>query len=375
MERLKSFTHINIDLVDEENANELLHAQAHVWNHIFSFINSWSLKCAIQLGIPDTIHSYGKPMTLSHLISSLPLLHQNKTPHVYRLMRILVHSGFFSIQKTNVNNDGEEEEEEEGYVLTDASKLLLKDNPLSVTPFLMAVLDPILTKPWNHLSNWFKNDDLTPFETSHGMAFWEYGGQDSKLNDFFNDAMASDARLVTKVVIDKGKGVFEGLDSMVDVGGGTGTVAKAIADAFPNMECTVFDLPHVVADLKGTKNLKYVGGNMFEAIPPSDAILLKWILRDWSDEESVKMLKKCKEAIANKGKNGKVIIMDMMMENKKGDEESIETQLFFDMMMMILVTGKERTEKEWAKLFYDAGFNNHSITPILGLRSLIEVYP
>ncbi|KAH7533248.1 hypothetical protein FEM48_Zijuj04G0110400 [Ziziphus jujuba var. spinosa] len=101
----------------------------------------------------------------------------------------------------------------------------------------------------------------------------------------------------------------------------------------------------------------------------------KWILHDWSDEESVKILKKCKEAITDKGKNGKVIIIDMMMENKKGDEESIETQLFFDTMMMILVTGKERTEKEWAKLFSDAGFNNYSITPILGLRSLIEVYP
>ncbi|KAH7533246.1 hypothetical protein FEM48_Zijuj04G0109900 [Ziziphus jujuba var. spinosa] len=101
----------------------------------------------------------------------------------------------------------------------------------------------------------------------------------------------------------------------------------------------------------------------------------QWILHDWSDEESVKILKKCKEAITDKGKNGKVIIIDMMMENKKGDEESIETQLFFDMMMMMLVTGKERTEKEWAKLFSDAGFNNYSITPILGLRSLIEVYP
>ncbi|XP_048328169.2 probable O-methyltransferase 3 [Ziziphus jujuba] len=369
MERLRSFTHLNIDLVDEENATELLHAQAHVWNHIFSFINSWSLKCAIQLGIPDTIHSYGKPITLSQLISSLPHLHPKKTTHLYRLMRILVHSGFFSIQKTGKND------EEEGYALTDASKLLLKDNPFSVTPFLMSMLDPILTQPWNQLSTWFQNDKLTPFDTAHGMPFWEYGGHDTNIGNFFNDAMASDARLVTAVVIDKCKDVFEGLESLVDVGGGTGTVAKAIANAFPNTECTVFDLPHVVADLQGANNVKYVGGDMFEAVPPADAILLKWILHDWSDEESVKILKKCKEAITGKGNKGKVIIIDMMMENKKGDEETIETQLFFDMLMMVLVTGKERNEKEWAKLFSDAGFRNYKITPILGLRSLIEVYP
>jgi len=67
------------------------------------------------------------------------------------------------------------------------------------------------------------------------------------------------------------------------------------------------------------------------------------------------------------------MIIDMMMENQKGEDDSIETQIFFDMLMMILVTGQERNEKEWAKLFSDAGFSNYKITPILGLRSIIEV--
>lgn len=64
------------------------------------------------------------------------------------------------------------------------------------------------------------------------------------------------------------------------------------------------------------------------------------------------------------------------MENKNGNhEETIETQLFFDMLMMVLVRGKERDKKEWSQLFLEAGFSNYKITPILGLRSLIEVYP
>jgi hypothetical protein len=69
------------------------------------------------------------------------------------------------------------------------------------------------------------------------------------------------------------------------------------------------------------------------------------------------------------------MIIDMMMENQKEEDESIETQIFFDMLMMILVTGQERNEKEWAKLFSDAGFSDYKITPILGLRSIIEVFP
>ena len=91
----------------------------------------------------------------------------------------------------------------------------------------------------------------------------------------------------------------------------------------------------------------------------------------------MKILKRCKEAIASKGKEGKVIIIDMMMENSKEDvdDESAETQLFFDMLMMVLVTGKERNEKEWAKLIFSAGFSDYKITPVLGLRSLIEAFP
>ena len=114
---------------------------------------------------------------------------------------------------------------------------------------------------------------------------------------------------------------------------------------------------------------------MYTSISNWNSNCKQWILHDWSDEECVKILKRCREAIPSKEKGGKVIIIDMMMKNQKGDCKSRETQLFFDMLMMVLVTGKEREEKEWEKLFLEAGFSHYKITPILGLRSLIEVYP
>ncbi|XLT27846.1 hypothetical protein HN873_059138 [Arachis hypogaea] len=362
-----------MELQSEMQAAKLLKAQSHIWNHIFNFINSMSLKCAVDLSIPETIHNYGQPMPLSKLIASLQI-HPSKSSFIHRLMRILIQSGFFATE--NMANN----ELEIGYVLTDSSMLLLKDNPLSVTPFLLAMLDPIFTKPWHQLSTWFRNDDATPFETENGIPFFEFFGREPRLNNLYNDAMASDARLVCNLLLDdKYKGVFEGLESLVDVGGGTGTLAKAIAKSFPQLECIVFDQPHVVAgfEFEGTENLKYVGGDMFEAIPPSNAILLKWILHDWNDEEGLKILRKCKEAIMKNGsKGGKVIIIDMVMKDeKKGDDESLQTQLFFDMLMMVLLAGKERNKNEWAKLIFSAGFSDYKITPILGIRSLIEIYP
>ena len=90
----------------------------------------------------------------------------------------------------------------------------------------------------------------------------------------------------------------------------------------------------------------------------------------------MKILEQCRKAITSKGdkKRGKVIIIDTVIKDDD-NYELIETQLFFDMQMMVLVNGRERDEKEWAKLFSEAGFNGYKITPGLGLMSIIEVYP
>lgn len=70
-----------------------------------------------------------------------------------------------------------------------------------------------------------------------------------------------------------------------------------------------------------------------------------------------------------------MIIVDMILDDKIEKDEATETQLLIDGMMMAVVAGRERTEKEWAKLFFAAGFQKYNITHVLGLRSVIEVSP
>ncbi|XP_020552852.1 probable O-methyltransferase 3 [Sesamum indicum] len=329
-----------------------------------------SLKCATELGIPDVIHKHGGPMTLTELLDALPAVDKAKANCMYRLMRILVHSGFFVLEKLNSSN-------EDGYSLTPASRLLVGDRPMSMKPFVISQIDPILIESMHHLSRWFQTThDPTPFHTANNRtSFWEKKERNSRFSHLFDQGMESDTPMVASVITRDCRQVFEGLDSLVDVGGGTGTLAKAIAQAFPQIHCTVLDLPHIVAGLEGRKNLKYIEGNMFDYIPPSDAVLLKWVLHDWSDEESVEILKKCKEAITSNGKRGKVILIEMVVDDERSNTESVETQLQFDMIMMTLLGGKERKEKEWANLFSGAGFQGYRIYPILGLRSIIEIYP
>ena len=136
-------------------------------------------------------------------------------------------------------------------------------------------LNPAMTAPWKFLGEWFRNDDPTPFQTANDIPLYDYTARDPDFSNFFNEAMASDSRVIASVLITKCKDRFEGQSSLVDVGAGMGTTIKAIAKAFPHLKCTVFDLPHVVSDLKGGGNLEFVGGDMFEAIPSANAVILK----------------------------------------------------------------------------------------------------
>ena len=258
--------------LSEVSSAELLEAHSLLWSCSIGHIKSMSLKCAIEIGIPDTIHNHGQPMSLSKLIASLPI-HPSKAQYIYRLMRILVHFGIFTIQKINKK---ENQEEEYYYSLTLASRLLLKEGALKTKAFFLFHTLPEVMASWHYLSAWFRNEDATVFETSDGKTFWDCLSQEPRLNYLFNEAMSGDSCLIAEVALKECREVFEGLNSIVDVGGGTGTMAKAIAKTFPHISCTVFDLPHVVADLKGSGNLTFIGGDMFsDPIPPADAVLLK----------------------------------------------------------------------------------------------------
>ncbi|KAJ3695248.1 hypothetical protein LUZ60_000625 [Juncus effusus] len=353
----------------DECDDNMIRAQAELYSQIFSFYKSMSIKCAVELGIPDAIHKYGRPMSLSELLTALSLP-QNKNPHLHRLLRVLTHTGFFREQLISGSD-------EVAYHLTPLSKLVISKSGLfNLSPFVGIELDYALVKPSLYLSNWFMQEDghVGPFEMTHGCDLWQMTSQDSKLNQLVNDGMACDSHLLMDVIVKKYGYVFQGIDSLVDVGGGTGTTATAISKNFPHVKCTVLDLPQVVENLQKDGIVKFIPGDMFSYVPPANAVLIKWTLHDWSDEECITILQKCKEAIPTKEEGGKVIIVDMVV-GFSSDMASKELQLLFDLLMMTAVTGKERDETEWATIFEEAGFSSYKIFQISGIRSIIEVYP
>lgn len=265
------------------SSSELLQAHSLLWRCSIDYMKSMSLKCAIELGIPDAIHKHGQgqPIPFSKLVASLPI-QPSKAHSLYRVMRILVHYGIFKAQKVEFHDhETRQEEEELAYSLTSVSRLLITEEPSALMKMQSVGLLNLLPETmsaWHSWSTWFqsKEDNKTLFEVAHGKSFWDCVSQEPNINFVFNDAMANNSLLMAKVAVQECKEVFENLKSVVDLGGGTGTMSKAITNAFPHVSCTVIDLPHVVANLQGTENLNFVGGDMFsDPIPPADAILLK----------------------------------------------------------------------------------------------------
>ena len=98
-------------------------------------------------------------------------------------------------------------------------------------------------------------------------------------------------------------------------------------------------------------------------------------MHNWSDMDCKKILENCKEAISGKGKRGKIIVIETVI-NEGQDEHGITSlKLLMDVKMSCLVNGKERSEEEWKKLFVEAGFQSYKISPLTGYLSLIQIYP
>lgn len=256
--------------------SELYHAQIHLYKHVYNFVSSMALKSAMELGIADAIHNHGKPMTLPELASSLKL-HPSKVNILYRFLRLLTHNGFFA--KTTLKSN-EAEEEETAYILTPSSKLLITGKSTCLSSLVKGALHPSSLDMWSVSEKWFHEDKgQTLFECATGESYWDFLNKDSESDtlNMFQDAMSADSRLF-KLALEENKHVFEGLESLVDVAGGTGGVAKLIHEAFPYIKCTVFDQPQVVGKLTGNENLNFVGGDMFKSVPSADAVLLKVFL-------------------------------------------------------------------------------------------------
>jgi len=264
---------------------ELLQAEAELWCHAFGYLKSMALQCAIKLGIPNAIHHCGGTASLPELHAALPVA-ASKRPCVSRIMTFLAVSGIF---RQEIPVDGEAVVGVR-YSLTPASRLLVDDdNSVSssqhtcLSQFMLLCCSPLHFRASQSLADWLRDDEgddaaaETPFMMANGASLYGLACRDTEFGARFSEGMGSDSRFVAEILARSGCApVFAGLTSLVDVGGGDGTTARAIARAYPHMRCSVLELPQVVDAVPADVGaVEFIAGDMMEYIPPADAVLLK----------------------------------------------------------------------------------------------------
>ncbi|OAY71658.1 (R,S)-reticuline 7-O-methyltransferase [Ananas comosus] len=350
----------------EEERNVLeLQSQIRAWQATTALVYTMSLHCAVELGIPDIVdEAPATPLPVSRIAAAL---HSTGPPPdssvLHRLMRFLAHKGVFAECVDPTRG-------EPAYAPTPISRWFSRRSELSLASVVLLQKWGLQTSPWHDLA---ERVVLRRGGSKHGKRdMWAMTAAEPEYSAAFNAAMVGMSSIAMRAVtaVYKGGG-FEGIRTVVDVGGGTGAVLKAITELCPSVCGINFDLPHVVAAAPECPRVEHVGGSMFDGIPAGDAIFMKLVLHCFDDEGCLRILKNCQKALQQK--SGKLIIVEAVLGADE-DDSLEDMKKTFDMMMLAYTGGKERTEAEWRKLLRSGGFPRCNIIRLPSFHSIIEAF-
>ena len=246
---------------------------------------------------------------------------------LHRLLRALASEGIFA------------EEERGVFRNTPASELLLTSGWDDFAVLFGSV--------WYRAVERLDASGTAVFPDVFGTDFWAWLAEHPEERARFDRAMAqgSDTRIERLETVDWRSG-----ETVVDVGGGNGSLLAELLKAHPDLRGIVFDLPETTRDesLFGD-GLDFVAGSFFERVPEGDVYLLATILHDWDDDSATKILRTIRAAAPH---DARLIILDAVVP--PGNEPFGPKWL--DLLMLTLFAGRERDEDQWRALLAAGDF-------------------
>jgi O-methyltransferase domain/Dimerisation domain len=315
---------------------------------------SQALSVAAQLGIADHLANGSMaPHELAALVSA-------KVGPLYQVLRFCASYGVFV-----EDNAGR-------FANTPMSECLRGDLPGAARNLALAIGN------WNFQAfgemKYAVQTGKPAFEKRFGRPFFDYLSAHQEFGQLFDSHMTSLYQREVEAVLEAFD--FGSFGRILDVGGGRGTVVRALLARFPELQCGLFDLPAVAERTRErfsadglSIRCKIETGSFFEAVPGGyDTYLLKHVLHDWDEVACKLILTNIRRVIGNLGS---LLLLEYIVP--PGNERSaVKGQ---DMVMLSLFAGRERKESEFGGLLDMTGFNLKRVVPSNSLICVLEAQP
>lgn len=201
----------------------------------------------------------------------------------------------------------------------------------------------------------------------YGRDFWADLAEHPQLRESFDRQMTQRFReQVPQIVAGFDWSRFS---SIVDVGGGQGTLLAAILTGHPRLRGHLVDLEATAAEARRTfsahgldDRIEVTAGSFFDELPAgADAYLLVDILHDWDDEHADRILARCAEAAHP---TGRVLVIEAVGGLRANSE--------MDLSMLVIYGGRERRVDEFRTLAAPHGLVLDAVTTLSDERCLLE---
>jgi len=141
----------------------------------------------------------------------------------------------------------------------------------------------------------------------------------------------------------------------------------------PGLRGVLFDRPQAVAEARQQLEAaglggrcEVVAGDFFVSVPAGgDAYILKRVIHDWDDERAGAILRNCHRAMPE---HSRLLVIELVLP--PGNDPSLGK--LFDLLMLVDLGGRERTEADYRTLLAGAGFELTAVTPTPSLVGVVE---
>ncbi|XP_030642720.1 acetylserotonin O-methyltransferase 2 [Chanos chanos] len=307
------------------------------------------ISSACELGVFELLLHSQRPMTARDLALELGASEDG----MERLLDVLVGIEILDVELV---------EGTACYSSTDVANLYLaKSSPKSLHDMIIYQSQTIYPL-WNHLVDAVR-EGKNQYERTFGVSS----------EDTFSAIYRSEEEMLKFMGLMNSTWVIDGQDivtafdlscfkAIIDLGGCSGALARALSKVYPSSTVTVLDVPQVVQMAKqhfseSDDTIQFVEGDFFNGeIPAADLYILARIIHDWKEEKSLQLLKKIHSSCQPGG--GVLIVEALLFENRRGP---IMAQIF-SLNMLIQTEGREHPPSRYSRMLTEAGFKDIQVS-------------